>query len=202
MFATTRSEVERLSQDLARHRQEEQVELTRQDHAAGVLEQLGQRRERLVQEQQALQDVDRDELDRLTRELRELDYQHREKRDALAQAEAALPALEQAHREATEAAEIASRELAALDARQTALELLQKQVSRSGEMHAWLDEHQLDGFGRLWQGIRIVPGWEDALEAVLRERLNGIALEDLQQAAEWLNQPAARQGVVLPEAQR
>ncbi len=189
VFAATRSEVERLSQDLARHRQEEQVELTRQDHAAGVLEQLGQRRERLVQEQQALEDVDRDELDRLTRELRELDYQHREKRDALAQAEAGLPALELVYRETTEAAELASRELAALDARQTALELLQKQVSRSGEMHAWLDEHQLDGFGRLWQGIRIVAGWEDALEAVLRERLNGIALEDLQKAAEWLNQP-------------
>ena len=49
--------------------------------------------------------------------------------------------------------------------------------------------HQLDGFGRLWQGIRIEPGWEDALEAVLRERLNGIALEDLQKAADWLNQP-------------
>ncbi len=189
LFTTTRSEVERLGQDLARHQREEQVELTRQDHAAGVLEQLGQRRERLLQERESLQDVDRDELDRLTRELRELDYQHREKRDGRAQAEAGLPALEQTHREATEAAELAARELAALDARQTALELLQKQVSRSGEMHAWLDEHQLDGFGRLWQGIRIVPGWEDALEAVLRERLNGIALEDLQKAAEWLNQP-------------
>jgi chromosome segregation protein len=189
LFATAHGEVERLAQDVARHQREEQVELTRQDHAAGVLEQLGQRRERLQQEQQTLQDIDHTELDRLTRELRELDYQHREKRDARSQAEAAQPALEQTHREVSEAADIASRELAALDARQAALELLQKQVSRSGEKHARLDEHQLDGFGRLWQGIRIVPGWEDALEAVLRERLNGIALEDLQKAAEWLDQP-------------
>ena len=189
LFATTRGEADRLTQDLARHGQEQQVELTRQDHATGLLSQLGQRRERLLQEQQALEDVDRDELDRLTRELRELDYQHRERRDALAQAEAGRPALEQTHRHATEAAEAASRELAALDARQTALELLQQRVSRSGEMHAWLDDHQLDGFGRLWQGVRIVLGWEDALEAVLRERLNGIALEDLQRAANWLNQP-------------
>jgi len=189
VFATTRTEADRLTQDLARHRQEEQVELTRHDHAAGLLVQLGQRRERLLQEQQTLEDVDREELDRLTRELGELDYQHREKRDALTQAEASLPALEQTHRQTTEAAETASRELAALDARATALELLQQQVSRSGEMHAWLDDHQLDGFGRLWQGIRIVPGWEDALEAVLRERLNGIALEDLQRAASWLTQP-------------
>jgi chromosome segregation protein len=188
-FAACAAEVERLAEELARHRQEEQIELTRSGHAAKVLAQLGQRRERLEQEQAALEDVDRQELARLDVELHELEYQYREKRDALAEAEAALPGLEQAHREANDAADGASRELGALDARRTALELLQKQVSRSGEMHAWLDEHQLDGFGRLWQGIRIEPGWEDALEAILRERLNGIALEDLQRASHWLGHP-------------
>jgi chromosome segregation protein len=188
-FAAMRAEVERLGEELARHRQEEQIELTRRGHAAKLQAQLSQRRERLEQEGSGLEDVDRDELERLGAALRELEYQYREKRDALAGAEAALPGLEQAHREANDAAEAASRELGALDARKTALELLQKQVSRSGEMHAWLDEHQLDGFGRLWQGIRIEPGWEDALEAILRERLNGIALEDLQRARNWLGHP-------------
>jgi chromosome segregation protein len=188
-FAACATEVERLGEELARHRQEEQIELTRSGHAAKVLAQLSQRRERLEQEQAAQEDVDREELERLDSELRELEYQYREKRDALAEAEAALPGLEQAHREANDAADAASRELGAQDARRTALELLQKQVSRSGEMHAWLDEHQLDGFGRLWQGIRIEPGWEDALEAILRERLNGIALDDLQRASHWLGHP-------------
>ena len=188
-FAALRAEVDRLAEELARHRQEEQIELTRNGHAAKVLAQLSQRRERLEQEHADQEDIDRDELDRLDAELRELEYQYREKRDALAEAEAALPGLEQAHREANDAAEAAGRDLAALDARKTALELLQKQVSRSGEMHAWLDEHQLDGLGRLWQGIRIEPGWEDALEAILRERLNGIALEDLQRARDWLGHP-------------
>ncbi len=56
-------------------------------------------------------------------------------------------------------------------------------------MHAWLDNQQLDGLSRLWQGIRVEAGWEDALEAVLRERLNGIALDNLQRAADWLDQP-------------
>jgi chromosome segregation protein len=188
-FQATRADAERFSEDLARHRQEEQIELTRSGHAAKVLAQFSQRQERLQQEQTALEDVDRDELERLGAALRELDYQHRDKRDALAEAEAALPGVEQAHREANDAADAASRDLAALDARKNALELLQKQVSRSGEMHAWLDDHQLDGFGRLWQGIRIEPGWEDALEAILRERLNGIALDDLQRARDWLQQP-------------
>ena len=188
-FAATRLEAEGLSEDLARHRQEEQIELTRRSHAARVLTQLEQRRERLEHERDGLQDVDRDELDRLTTELGELDWQYRQKRDALSEAERLLPDLEQAQREASDATDAAGRDLSALDARQTALELLQKQVSRSGEVHAWLDEHQLDGLGRLWQGIRIQPGWEDALEAVLRERLNGIALDDLQRASAWLPHP-------------
>ncbi|MCC7549334.1 MAG: chromosome segregation protein SMC [Burkholderiales bacterium] len=188
-FVGTRAQVESLAEDLARHRQEEQVELTRRGHAAKVLGQLQQRRERLVQEQSALEDVDRSELERLTGELAELDYQLRDRRDALAGAEAAIPALEQAYRIATDAADAAVRELGAVDARRTALELLQKQVSRSGEMHAWLDDHQLDGLGRLWQGMRIESGWENALEAVLRERLNGIALDDLERAKDWLQHP-------------
>ena len=45
---------------------------------------------------------------------------------------------------------------------------------------------------RLWQGIRIEPGWEDALEAVLRERLNGIALEDLDARGALVRRCAAR----------
>lgn len=188
-FISTRAEVERLTEDLARHRQEEQVELTRRGHAAKLLAQLDQRRERLAQEQAALEDIDRSELERLTAGLAELDYQLRDRREALAAAEAAIPALELDHRAVTEAAESVARELAALDARRTALELLQKQVSRSGEMHAWLDDHQLDGLGRLWQGLRIEPGWEDALEAILRERLNGIAVDDLERAKNWLQHP-------------
>jgi chromosome segregation protein len=189
VFAAARADAERFGQDLARHRQEEQVEITRRDHADKVLAQLRQRGERLEQERAVLEEVDRDELDRLTRELHELEYQYRARRDGLAAAEARLPDLEQAHREASEAAEAAARETAALEARHTALDLLQRQVSRSGEMHAWLDEHRLDGQERLWQGLRIEPGWEDALEAVLRERLNGIALDDLQRTAGWLQQP-------------
>jgi chromosome segregation protein len=125
-------------------------------------------------------------LDRRTRELAELDQQHRRKREALSISEAALPALEQTHREATEAADQAGRELSSLDARHTALELLQRQVSRSGEMHAWLDNHQLDGYGRLWQGIRI-SGWEDALEPCASGASPSIGR--LQRAASYSDQP-------------
>ena len=188
-FARTRGEVDQLQQEVARCEQAVQVETTRQQHSEKLLAQLTQRRQRLEQEQAGLEEAGPEGLEQLGRELDDLDYRYQERRDALDRTEERLPALEQAHRTAGEAADAVARELGAVEARSTALELLQKQVSRSGEMHAWLDNEQLDGFSRLWQGIRIEPGWEDALEAVLRERLNGIALDDLQRAAAWLAKP-------------
>ncbi len=188
-FARTRDEVEQLQQEAARCAQAIEVEATRQQHSEKLLSQLASRRQRLEQEQAGLRDAEPEGLEQLGRELATLDHRYQARRAALDSAEADLPAFEQAHRAAADSADSVARDLGALEARCTALELLQKQVSRSGEMHAWLDNQQLDGFSRLWQGIRIEAGWEDALEAVLRERLNGIALDNLQRTADWLEQP-------------
>ena len=185
----TRGEVEGAQQAAARCEQATQVETTRHEHAERVLAQLEQRRQRLENEQAELERAKPEGLEQLERELADLQYQYDARRERLNQVEEALPEAEATHRTAAEVADALARDLGALEARCTALELLQQQVSRSGEMHAWLDNHQLDGFGRLWQGLRVEPGWEDALEAVLRERLNGIAIDDLQRAAGWLNQP-------------
>ena len=73
-----------------------------------------------------------------------------------------------------------------IDARLAALRSLQEQVSRAGEIEPWLDRHELRRNPHLWQGIRIREGWEDALEAVLRERLNSIGLTDLAHVHGWL----------------
>ena len=55
-------------------------------------------------------------------------------------------------------------------------------------MDGWLTSHQLDASRRLWQDVEIEAGWEDALEAVLRERLNGISLGNLDDAARWVGE--------------
>ena len=188
-FVRTRDEGEQLQQETARCAQAIEVEATRREHAEKLLAQLASRRQRLEQEQGGLRDAEPEGLEQLGHELADLEHRYQARRGALDSAEADLPAFEQAHRAAADSADAVARELGALEARCTALELLQRQVSRSGEMHAWLDNQELDGFSRLWQGIRIEAGWEDALEAVLRERLNGIALDNLQRAADWLDQP-------------
>ncbi len=165
------------------------VERTRLMHAERVIEQLQQRRARLTEEQGGLQRPDPSILEELRAKLENWGETLRRDREALDSIDAQLPSLDQAVKSASQALETAEREIGAQDARRQALELLQRQVSRSGEMHAWLDQQQLDGFSRLWEGLSIRPGWEDALEAILRERLNGIALAQLDQAQPWLQHP-------------
>src|SRR5690606_24859869 len=69
-----------------------------------------------------------------------------------------------------------------LDARLAALTKLQEDVQKQGALEPWLAHHELDKLGRLWQKLHIEPGWENALEAVLRERMAGLELRQLEHA--------------------
>jgi chromosome segregation protein len=85
----------------------------------------------------------------------------------------------------TEALDAASQRLTGIEARVQALRQLQDRIARGSELQGWLESRQLDSAPRLWQGLAIEPGWEDALESILRERLNGILLDGISRAAEW-----------------
>ena len=69
----------------------------------------------------------------------------------------------------------ASRALADLEARAQALAALQAKIGHGKDVDDWLAGGARDA-PRLWQALDIENGWEDALEAVLRERLNAIEL--------------------------
>jgi chromosome segregation protein len=75
------------------------------------------------------------------------------------------------------------------EAKLNALQRLQHRLEGSDKLSAWLAKHQLDALPRLWQSIQIENGWEDALEAVLRERLNAARLEQLESASTWAEDP-------------
>ncbi len=188
-YAASRECLDEAQRQLALAQRELGVERTRLTHAERVIEQLQGRRTRLMEEREGLQRPDPRILEELREKVETWGEALRRDRKALAAIDSQLPALDQAVKSAVLALETAEREIGAQDARRQALELLQRQVSRSGEMHAWLDQQQLDGFSRLWEGLSIRPGWENALEAVLRERLNGIALRQLGQAQPWLQHP-------------
>ncbi len=188
-FRATRNRYDELQRALALAEQGLEVEQTKRVHARQVLEQLAQRAQRLREERQSLQPTDASRLARLREEIAALETAQQSARDSLATCEEQLPRAEQAWRDQGAALEGASQRLAGLEARLHALTQLQERLARGADIEGWLGQRGMGKAPRLWQGVRIEPGWEDALEAVLRERLNAIALERLEQAERWFSEP-------------
>src|SRR5258708_15009959 len=163
-----------------------QLEEARAGHGEKLLLQLETRRARLEEERDGLEVPNLSELVRLESEIGELAQRLYEQRDALEKCDADLPTLEATMHGADQDAEQTQQRLNQLDARLSALQSLQEQVSRAGEIEPWLERHELRSNPHFWQGIRIREGWENALEAVLGERLNSIGLIDLAQVHPWL----------------
>jgi chromosome segregation protein len=185
-FRASNNRRHEVQQALGRAEQALQVEQTKLAHAARVLEQLGQREERLLEEQGGLATPDGESLQRLEAESRTLEQTLGEQRESLLREEAALPQLEQTLRERLERSDAVNQQATELTARIAALTQLQERIARGADLKGWLDARGLDAAPRLWQGISIEAGWEDALESVLRERLNALTLDDMTRAEEWL----------------
>ncbi len=185
-FRACQGQRDSLQHAVAENAQALQLEQTRREHALKILAQLAQREQRLREEQAALAAPDADEIERLENELAALDGQHRDQRSLLEAEETRIPQIELELRELGTAAEAAAQQVTALEARIDALRQVQDRIARSENMLGWLKSHHLNAARRLWQDIEIEAGWEDALEAVLRERLNGIGLGSLDQAQPWL----------------
>jgi chromosome segregation protein len=184
-YRATRSRRDELQGEVARNEQAGQVEQTKLEHARRLAEQIGQRRERLLEEQAALLPPDAGALERVREQIRFAGLELDARRAALAEAERKLAALEQSWRDRSDALDSAAQELTGLEARGHALQQLQDRLAHGANMEGWLARHRLQNVPRVWQGVSIEPGWEDALEAVLRERLNGLALEQLDRSAGW-----------------
>jgi len=166
--------------------QQLKLEEARAGHGEKLLLQLETRRARLEEERDGLEVPNLSELVRLETEIGELAQRLYEQRDALEKCDADLPTLEATMHGADQDAEQTQQHLNQLDARITALQSLQERVSRAGEIEPWLERHELRSNPHFWQGIRIREGWENALEAVLGERLNSVGLIDLAQVHAWL----------------
>ena len=127
-------------------------------------EQLAQRAQRLTEERSGLQPADATRMAQLRSEIAALGTELQELARTLAVQEEELPRAEQALRERNAGQEAASQRLAGVEARRHALFQLQEQIDRGAHTESWLETRGLKGAPRLWQGIRIEKGWEDALE--------------------------------------
>ena len=167
-----RSRVARVEQSLALAAQS-------QRDADRQLQSLALRRERLEQEKRDLQLPDTGRLEQLSGDRVMLEEQLEEAQASLAELEARVPEADAARMQARSAAQEDAQVLGRLEARVTALAKLQEDVQSQGALQPWLQKHELSGLSRLWQKLQIEPGWEPALEAVLRERMTGLEVRNL-----------------------
>jgi chromosome segregation protein len=180
--AAARTAQERLQQvraEVMQTEQQLQVEGVHQGNAQRALETLGARRERLASERKVLNRPDEEAIARKSEELAR-------RQSELAEREAQVQALEQALPGATAERDAAqallqslTREAHQTEAKIAALKSLQESVQKSGKLQPWLEKHELAGLPRLWQRLHAEPGWETAIEAVLRERLAALEIRNL-----------------------
>ena len=165
------------------------LEESHRDHAGKNLGQLESRRLRLVTERDALSQPGADELSRLYQCAEDAAAVLLQKRETLAQTENLLEGASEEKYQLGREVQALEQQIVKAEARLTALQRLQHRLEGGERLSAWLSKHRLDSLPRLWEGIQIEKGWEDALEAVLRERLNSAELERLEVSEEWAGDP-------------
>jgi chromosome segregation protein len=177
-----------------------QVNRTHREHAERTLSALHSRREKLQQEREGLARPDEADLAARHEELEMLREQQQQAQDGLAEAQRRINEIDMERRDAIHTVQQAVRTRAEVEARLSALEALQKRVQASGKQGEWLKRHGLETATPFWRGLHVDAGWENALEAVLRERLGAIAETDLGRVRQWASEaaPEARFAVVLP----
>ena len=133
--------------------------------------QLNARRDKLSADKNALAAPDEQRLLNLQSQLSAAQESHEVTDARLHELQDSVPQLDDARRAAQQAVNAESAKHADLSARLEALKALQEKVKTDGKLKPWLQKHGLDGLAGLWSRIHVEPGWENALEAALRERM-------------------------------
>lgn len=136
--------------------------------------QLEARHERLRADRNALAAPDEARLANLRGQLDEAQEAQELAAARLEDLQEAVPRLDEERRARQQAVNDESARQADLSARMDALKALQEKVKTDGKLRPWLARHGLDGLAGLWSRIHIEPGWENALEAALRERMGAL----------------------------
>jgi chromosome segregation protein len=173
------------------------VEEAHKANAERTLFNLGSRRERLAQEAAALIRPDEAEIELKSAEHESLQEAVAAAQEHVAATQRALPELEARRREVQQDLQRAQQAKGEIEARRNALEQLQKRMQSGSKIGEWLQRHGLSARAPLWKRLHVEAGWEDALEAVLRERLSAVDAGDADLAAWAKDRPGAKVTVLL-----
>ncbi len=201
-------EAARIAQERYNALQREELQLqqqlqladTQREHLQRNVQQMESRRLRLLLEKDNLPRHDSGALQQAQQQITELEAERAAQVQQLANLQEQLPLADNERHNQRTSLQQQERVLAQTEARLGALQQLQQHIDTDKNLNAWLQQHQLEKLPRLWQAIRIENGWEDALEAVLRERLNAIAMPSLGDAAAWGDAPPGKLALFAPEA--
>jgi len=166
--------------------QARQLEESHRTHAEKSLQLLESRRKNLLEEQEKLPQHDDSELSRLQEGIAGAMGELESKQNSLTKTEEELLKTEGIKREVTQEVKVLEQQLNKMEARSSALERLQNRLEDNDGLSKWLAKYKLDALPRLWQNIEVDKGWENALESVLRERLNSSSLERLEVVQDWI----------------
>ena len=151
--------------------------------------QLRTRREKLSAEERGLSAPDMVRLAGLKDQHGAAAVQAQSSEGRLQELATQLPTLDAQRRQAQEAVNTESSKLADIAARLDALRSLQAKVQTQGRLQPWLAKHGLEGLAGLWTQVHIETGWETALEAALRERLNALSVGRLDTVRAFAQDP-------------
>jgi chromosome segregation protein len=168
-------------------------------HADKTIQALESREARLLAERDELVPPDAALKARLAEELESSRADLARQEGLLEQLEAARGALDGRHQEALEQAQSLERELSVLDGRLHTLQKIQSQVEDDGDIQGWIERYGLVARPRLWQKMRVEPGWEAAVESALRGRLHALDAGDLGALDRLLaDPPPGKMSVFIP----
>jgi chromosome segregation protein len=140
---------------------------------------LSLRRERLTADRNALNAPDEARLASLNAQFSSAQQVQAEAEARLHELTDAVPQLDEERRALQQTVNTESARRAELSARLEALKALQEKVKTDGKLKPWLARHGLENLQGLWSRLHIEQGWENALEAALRERLGALEVSRL-----------------------
>jgi chromosome segregation protein len=177
-FRAAQARLDESRDAIARAEQALQLEQAHLAHLGRTLDGHAARVARLVAERDQLAEPDALRPDELARGIASADADAAACAARIRELQEDLPVLEAARSAALARLQELEREANTRAGRLATLRRIQEQVEEGGEVNEWLAKHGLQRRSRLWQKITVEPGWETAVESVLRERLHALELAD------------------------
>jgi chromosome segregation protein len=174
-----------LDQRINQTEQAIRVAETRRENATNTLAQIDTRRAALGAELEGLAAPVTDPIRAVEEQVEQESAELAGRGELLAALQESVQSLQERQRTSSQAFRDDSKRLADLEAHEQALAALQAKVGHSQDKDAWLARAGLADATQLWRALDVDRGWNDALEATLRERLEALEVGDLDAVTAW-----------------